>query len=59
MSAMLRAMWNADSRQPAPGCGLTSQQEEQFQQLAAAALHPERADEHVIDNCLMRMIHAH
>ena len=56
---MLRAMWNADSQQPAPGCGLTSQQEEQFQQLAATALCPERADEHVVDNHLMRMIHAH
>lgn len=56
---MLEAMWHAESRQPAPGCGLSSQQEAQFQQLAAGALRPERVDEHVVDNALIRMVHAH
>lgn len=59
MSAMLGAMWHAESRQPASGCGLSSQQEAQFQQLAAGALQPERVDEHVVDNALIRMVHAH
>lgn len=39
--------------------GLSSQQEAQFQQLAAGVLQPERVDEHVVDNALIRMVHAH
>jgi len=56
---MLLAMWHADSQQPAPGCGISAQQEAQFQQLTAYALQPERSDEHVVDGGLIRMIHAH